>query len=113
MDPQQPHDSNAVDPATIAKKLGFDGLTSEEQEAVLAQAGAVIFQGVLVRALEFMTNNDAKDLAMLVDSGADPETTIAFLRDMVPEFDDILADEVANFQASMLQKMEPLNEGQA
>jgi hypothetical protein len=89
----------------IARKLGFDGLTQVEQEALLDKIGAVLFERILFRTVALMSANDAREFAVLLDSDPTEEAMLLFLRNRVPEFDDIATEEVESFQIESLNAM--------
>jgi len=88
----------------IMTALGFDKLPEEEQKGLYERIGGVLFQGILIRALETMSEDeqDAFD-AFLGEHPDDPAAMLAYLREHVAEFDALTESEVARFKASALE----------
>lgn len=85
---------------SIAHKLGFDGMTKEEQEAMVDQIGALLLKSVLAKCMQVMSEHDADELSLLIDSGAEEDDILLFLQDRVPNFDEIAMTEAERFRSA-------------
>ncbi len=88
-------------------EFGFDKLPEQQQKELYERIGTLLFQGITLRALETMSDEqqDALD-KYLGEHPEDPEALMKYLQENVPDFDKIAADEVARFRASALEAME-------
>lgn len=92
---------------SIMTAFGFDKLPAEQQAELFARVGAVLFQGILIRAIEGMSDaeQDALD-AFLTAHPDDAEALMGYLREHVDGFDALAADEAARFRASATELLE-------
>lgn len=89
---------------TIMTELGFDKLPEAEQAELYKRIGAVLFQGIVLRALEAMTNDEQNAVdAFIGEHEDDPEALMGYLREHLADFDKLASDEVARFRASALE----------
>ncbi len=83
----------------IINDLGIDALPQEQQEEALLRIGNIIFQGVLARVLELMSDGDKSELEkLLMEKSGSPEAILDFLRLKVDNLDAIVGEEVAKFK---------------
>lgn len=89
---------------TIMTEFGFDKLPEEQQTALYSRIGTVLIQGIVLRALEGMSEaeQDALD-KYLGEHPDDPDALMSYLREHVADFDKLASDEVARFRASALE----------
>ena len=74
----------------IIEILELDKLLPEEQEEFIIRTGAVIYQNVLMRAMETMSEK--------LDNNGSPQEIFGFLKDKVPDFEKIIAEEAEKFK---------------
>lgn len=82
----------------IIESLGLVDLPSDEQEEFLESIGAVIYEGVLMRAAERLTDTERIELDILVDDNADPEKLFTFLESKIRDLPVIIKEEVVNYK---------------
>ena len=82
----------------IIKSLGLVDLPTDEQEEFLESIGAVIYEGVLMRSAEKMTDTEQIELKLLADDNASPEKMFAFIESKIRNLPEIIKEEVANYQ---------------
>lgn len=86
---------------TIMTEFGFDALPEAEQVELYKRIGTVVFQSVILAALETMTEQEQDALDKhLGEHPDDPDALVGYLREHVADFDKLAADEVARFRAS-------------
>ncbi len=87
--------------------LGLDNLPEEEQVELYSRIGGVIFQGVLIRAIESMSDEEQDKLdAFLGEHPEDPEALMGYLQEHVQNFESLVEDEVSRFKASATELMQ-------
>jgi hypothetical protein len=82
----------------ISTILNIDNLPEAEKEKILGDIGSVIFQNVLMRALEDMPEKEQTDFENLLDKNAGPEEIFDFLNSKVKDFTKIIEEEALKFK---------------
>lgn len=77
----------------------LESLPADEQDKMVEQIAGLIFEGVLIRVMPQMSEDQQKQLEALVTSQANPEQLVAFLSKEVPNFETILQEEAEQFHA--------------
>lgn len=86
---------------TFINELGLTELPKEKQDEVFERAGAVIFQSVLVRALESMDDDEQKRFDDFIgEHPNDPQALFGYLKENTVDFDQLIASEIARFKAT-------------
>lgn len=78
--------------------LELDNLPKEEAEEILIRTGALIYQNVLMRAMEQMTDADQDDFEKMLDNEAKAEEIFSFLKNKVKDFEKIIFEETEKFK---------------
>lgn len=82
----------------ITNALEIDSLPPEEQQEIILRVGAIIYQNVLIRVMEILTDSEQDEFEKLLDTGAKPEEIFAFLKDKVKDFEKIIDEEAVKFR---------------
>lgn len=83
----------------IIKELGLDKLSEKEQEEVLLNIGRIIFQSVLIRTMEELSDKDKNEFEKILSEKQNDEGAIlGFLQSKLPNLNDIVNEEVAKFK---------------
>lgn len=92
---------------TLISALGLDPLTMapEEQQALLERVGTLIYQAVLIRVMEVLSDEDVEEFEKLLDTGADQDKIFSFLRIKVMNLDDIIREEAAKFKEESMKTL--------
>ena len=79
----------------IATDFGFADLPPLEQERMIEKVGNMLFESVLERSFDSLSNVDLDEYEKMLDeSGADYNKIIAFFKEKVPQFSSIVSDEL-------------------
>ncbi len=89
----------------IVKELGLEALSPADQDSAIERIGAVVFQKVLMRAFEQLSDADRLELEKAVSDPSKPEVLFTFLQAKVPNFDQLIKEELANFKADAAEVM--------
>ncbi len=84
----------------IANVLNIDNLPEADQEKILADIGSVIFQNVLMRVLEKMSEKDQNSFEKLLDQNGTPEEIFNFLNSKTKNLSEIIEEEATKFKDS-------------
>lgn len=86
------------------KELGLESISYEERVELLDQMGKVVLEGIWVRILENLSDNDKIELEKLTDGVVASEELITFLKGKIPNFEDIVKEEIASYKSIILDK---------
>lgn len=91
--------------ANLMAELGFDDLPTDEKMKMIETMGETINKNIALRMFEELPDNRAKELETLLTSYADdPEKLEFFFRQELPNFDDIVKEEIASYKQDLLDK---------
>jgi len=82
----------------IIKDLGLESLSEEEREVRLSQVGLLIYQNVLMRIMETMSDENIDEFEKLLDKNAGPSEVFTFLKNKVEDFEKIVSAESEKFR---------------
>lgn len=82
----------------IISALELENLPPEERQEIILRVGALIYQNVLMRVMEIMTEKDQDEFEKLLDKNANPEDIFAFLKERVKDFEKIIDEEAVKFK---------------
>lgn len=90
--------------------LGIDVLPPAEQEAALETMGKIIFQAVLMRAVEELKDEDKDEFErVLGNAEGDEDAVFNFLKAKLPDIDSVVEEEVAKFKQASVDFMNAVN----
>lgn len=73
--------------------LGIDKLPVDEQKDTMEKLGAIVYQEVMLRVLEVMSDEDKNTFENIVATNPDPESMFKYLAEKVPNIDEIVKEE--------------------
>lgn len=77
----------------IVTTLGINALPVEQQKEAMEKLGAIVYQEIIMRALDIMKEEDKDEFEKLIEKNPDPETMFTFLASKVPNIETIAAEE--------------------
>lgn len=81
------------------KDLGLDALPQDQQERALQSISKVIFQSVIIKLLEKMSEEDVTEFEKMMEANMDnEEVVLSFLQSKFPDLDNIVSEEIAKFK---------------
>lgn len=86
----------------VLEALDLESMSPEEQETALVEIQELITQGVMVRVVERLTDEQRTAFEALLTSDADEDAVGAFLQENVPDMDALVAETVAELQGAIL-----------
>lgn len=93
--------------SNILDSLGLQNLSAEKKTELLGQMTQVIQDRVTDRVVEQLSADERKQFDQVFDQSSSQEID-QFLRRAVPDFEQIMADEVARFQKEMTAEVDTL-----
>lgn len=79
--------------------LGIDKLPVEQQKDTMEKLGALVYQEVMIRALDIMDDPDKDAFEKLLSENPNPEAMFTFLAEKVPNIDEIATEEAEKLRA--------------
>lgn len=93
----------------IIKDLGIENLPEKEQEEILLSIGRIIFQSVLIRVMDELTEKEKdKFEKILTEKQNDEKAILGFLQEKVPNLNEIVNEEVAKFKQESVDFMKKI-----
>ena len=89
----------------VLKELGLDDLDADSKQSLIDDAGYVMIRGAWIRLFEALSDAKQEELSKLLED--DPENTeaiIAFLKKELPNYDDLIKEEIASYKSILLAK---------
>lgn len=87
----------------IVSEWGLGDLPQEEQIDMVDRIGRLIYQAVLVRSLDILSEIEQEEFDLLLDEDTTtPEEVVLFLERKIPTFKILLKEEVAKLKADIL-----------
>lgn len=83
--------------AALIQALGIQDLDAEKQQQILERTGAVIYQSIVTRAMEEMTDEQADEFEKMLEGEATPESVLAFFQANIPGFDQMIDEEAKHY----------------
>ncbi len=77
----------------IIEILGINALPVEQQKEAMEKLGAIVYQEVMLRVLDIMSEEDKDAFEKLIEVNPDPEAMFTFLAEKVPNIDQIVTEE--------------------
>ena len=77
----------------IIKTLGIDRLPADEQKEAIERLGAIVYQEVMLRVLDILSEEDKDEFEKLIEKTPDPEIMFTFLALKIPNFEEIVNEE--------------------
>ena len=82
----------------LIKELGLESLPAEERQTILSEMEQLISERILVAGMQQLSDEQMD----AVDEIDDPNKVVEYLNSNVPNFQLLVADEVANFKSELL-----------
>lgn len=86
----------------LLKELGLENLPAGDKLNFLEEMGKVVMQGIWLRILENLSEEDQDEFDAFLATNTDDEAIMAFLTKKIPNLEDLIKEEVANYKALML-----------
>ncbi len=92
----------------IETVLELGNFPPEKQEEILLRVGAIIYQNVLMRVMETMTDQNQDEFEKLLDNNASPQDIFSFLKKNVENFEKIIEEEALKFKNKAVSIMDQI-----
>ena len=86
----------------ITKELGLENLPEDKREEVYLRISKIIYQNIMIRVVEILSEEEQDEFNKLLDEVAKTEgesdKILEFLKAKIKNFDDIVAEEIVRFK---------------
>ena len=83
----------------MVKMLGLDALPESEQQEALIKIGEIIFQRVVMRGIEMLSEDEKMELDEKADDmKKDPAALFEFFESKIANFKDVVKEEIEAFK---------------
>ncbi len=91
----------------LIKEFKMDKLSGAKQEEIFSQIGTIILEGILSRVIPMLSIEEKNELEKIIDSpgGNNAGEMLAFLRETIPTFDEIVNQEIAELKQDAFDVM--------
>lgn len=87
----------------IAKEWGIESLPTEKQIEIIDRFSKMIYQAILVRALDILSEQEQAEFDLLLDKDTTtPKEVLAFLQSKIPTFEQLIIEERQNLKQDLL-----------
>jgi hypothetical protein len=83
----------------IITTLGIDKLPVEQQKEAMERLGGIVYQEVMLRVLDVMSEPDKDAFEKMIETNPDPEAMFNYLASKVPNLEQIVAEEAESLRA--------------
>ena len=78
----------------IVKEWNISSLSENEQADIVSRIGKIIYQAILVRSLDILSEKEEAELDKLLDiDSTTPEDVLTFLQSKIPTFAELVKEE--------------------
>lgn len=94
---------NKILQKNIIKELGLNKLSEKEQEEAILSAGRIIFQAVLIKVMDVLSEEKKEEFEKIITEEPQNEEKVTdFLQSHVSDLNGIVSQEVINFKQEIL-----------
>jgi hypothetical protein len=87
----------------IVSEWGLTGMSADEQVNFVERIGRLIYQAILVRSLDILSEVEQEEFDLLLDEDTTtPEDVLAFLQRKIPTFNFLLKDEIQKLKEDVV-----------
>lgn len=94
----------------LIKVLGVEDASPEKQDELVDSVGAVVYQAVIVRAMEEMSDEVIDEFEKLTNGAPTPDLIIEFFMKNIPNFEQMMKEEAEKVLGDGIAMMKNLEE---
>lgn len=87
----------------IIEDWGLGSLPPDKQADVVDRMGKMIYQAILVRALDILSEKEQEEFDLILDNDSStPQDVLTFLQSKIPTFDQLVIEERNSLKQDLL-----------
>lgn len=87
----------------IIVTLGINTLPVEQQKEAMERLGSIIYQEVMIRAIEMLEEGDKDEFEKLIEKDPNPNTMFEFLSKKIPTLNEIVIEEAEKLREESVE----------
>jgi hypothetical protein len=87
----------------LITSLHLDTLPAEEQQKAIEHIGRIIYERVMIRVLDVLSEKDKDALDALLGKTQEGDDIAEFLQSKIPNLEQLVNEEIASFKLSSLE----------
>lgn len=97
---------NSILSKEIIKEWDLQSLPVSEQEEMVERIGLILYQAILVKSLDILSDKEQDELDLLLDKDeTTPQIVMAFLSSKIPTFDKMVNEEKINLKRDLFMQV--------
>jgi hypothetical protein len=92
----------------IISTLGIDKLSKEKQQEAMERLGTIVWQEVVLRCIDEMSDPDKESFEKLMGENPTPDKVFEFMSMRVKNIDNIIAEEAESLRAEAVDILEDI-----
>lgn len=92
----------------IVVTLGINKLPIEQQKEAMERLGTIVYQEVMIRVLDILSEKDKDEFEKIVSENPNPENLFDFLSSKIPNIEDIVVEESKKLQDEAKEILEDI-----
>ena len=101
MDNQNQSDNQNKIQSDFLDELGLSGVSEEKKEELLVSMTEVLLKRIFIEIMEKLPEADQNEYAKIIEGKAEPDKVEAFLKEKIPNYDEIVKEVIENFKEEM------------
>jgi hypothetical protein len=94
---------NVLASKNIVQEWGLGHLPPQKQAEMVERIGRILYQAILVRSLDILSEKEQEEFDALLDMNATtPDDVLAFLQKKIPTFDTMVEEERKSLKEDIL-----------
>jgi hypothetical protein len=94
---------NVLASKNIVQEWGLGHLPPQKQAEMVERIGRILYQAILVRSLDILSEKEQEEFDALLDINATtPDDVLAFLQKKIPTFDTMVEEERKSLKEDIL-----------
>jgi 5S rRNA maturation endonuclease (ribonuclease M5) len=89
----------------LIEELGIADLPPEKQEEIISESATVVFKGILNRVVLLLSDKEKEEVNAILDKDNPGEEVYNYLKAHLPNFDEIVKEEIAEFKQETFDVM--------
>lgn len=82
-------------------ELGLANVSQEKKEALLVKMTEVLLKRIFIETMEKLPEPDQDDYAKIIEDGSSPDRVEAFLKEKIPNYEEMVKKVIEDFKAEM------------
>lgn len=93
--------NNQTIQADFLDELGLAGVSKEKKEELLVRMTEVLLKRIFIEVMEKLPESDQNEYAKIIEDKAEPDKVGAFLKEKLPNYEEIVKKVIEDFKGEM------------